>query len=44
MFSPQSQNRRRAFPIAANRSAASFNPAYVRSPPKALHRRTGDLT
>ena len=27
-----SRNRRRAFPIAANRPAASFNPAYVRSP------------
>jgi hypothetical protein len=44
MFGPKGQHRRRAFPIAANRSAASFNPAYVRSPPKALHRRTSDLT
>ena len=28
----QNQNRPRAFPIAANRPAPSFNPAYVRSP------------
>ena len=34
----------RAFPIAANRPAPSFNPAYVRSPFATPNPRTGDLT
>ena len=37
-------NRPRAFPIAANRPAPSFNPAYVRSPFATPNPRTGDLT
>ena len=40
----QNQNRRCAFPITANRSAPSFNPAYARSPFATPHIPAGDLT
>ncbi len=40
----QNQDRPRAFPIAANRPAASFNPAYVRSPFATPDPRARDLT
>ena len=41
---PENQDRSRAFPIAANRPAPSFNPAYVRSPFVTPNPRARDLT
>ena len=40
----ENQDRSRAFPIAANRPAPSFNPAYVRSPFVTPNPRARDLT
>ncbi len=41
---PENQDRSRAFPIATNRPAPSFNPAYVRSPFVTPNPRAHDLT